>query len=92
MAAANLNTADRTVDLMALFDRLCALRAYLQICLFESYCPGATEALRAWGVAHGALVEDMHIPDAPVPTRVLHVTIANGPDLSVQRDARGERP
>jgi hypothetical protein len=78
--------AERALDYFHLFDNLSAF-AHSITTLFESCSPGATEALRTWASANGYEMTDAFIPDAPVPTRVLHVDCPSFANISVQRAA-----
>ncbi len=78
--------AERAVDLFILFDTLSGFPRSITT-LFESACPGATDALHAWAAARGLATHDLFIPDAPVPTRVVHVDCPGGANFSIQRAA-----
>jgi hypothetical protein len=80
------NQCERAVDFYLLFDRLADVEACITT-LFESCSPGATAALKSWAEARGYELSDRFIPDAPVPTMVLHADCPGGTNISVQRKA-----
>jgi hypothetical protein len=75
---------ERAIDYFRLFDQLAEF-AHSITTMFESCSHGATAALKSWADARGYELIDMWIPDAPVPTRVLHCDCPSGANVSVQR-------
>ncbi len=78
--------AERALDLFLLYDAVSGFPGSMTA-LFEHHCPGATEALKAWASARCLEWVDIHVPDAPVPTRVVRAECLGGGTITVLRNA-----